>query len=86
MLEYIDWNNQGEVNTVEMTSNMGEQGWRSGESSNAPRWIVQWFSPCSVDFSPRTPAFLPLEKLTNISKFQFDRGIEDPHENQLLPL
>ena len=53
---------------------LGEQGWRSGESahfppiwprfdsrSRCPRWVefVVGSRPCSEGFSPGTPVFLP---------------------------
>ena len=45
-------------------------------------WVCCWFSPCSENFYPVSPIFLPLQKSTSpISNLT---RIEDPHDNNLL--
>ena len=76
---------------MEIRECLGEQGWRSGESTRLPlRWpgygsqvrrqiwveFVVGSHPCSERFFSGYSGF-PLSSKTNISKFQFDLDTED---------
>jgi len=67
------------TNKASLCSNLGEQGWRSGESARFPpmwpgfdshtrrhMWVefVVGSRPCSEGFSPGSPVFLPPQKPT----------------------
>ena len=78
------------LNTALYFKQVGEQGWRSGESACLPpmwpgfdsrtrrhMWVefVVSSRPCCEGLSPGPPVFPPPSK-TNISKFQFDLEFE----------
>ena len=79
---------------------MGEQGWRSGESTRLPpmspgldswsrrhMWVefVVGSRPCSEGFL-RVLRFFPLNKKTNIFKFQFDLETVERRATSWIPL